>query len=739
MKNRRIIGIILVLALLSSLMAVEAMAAQTAHGAITGRHQAQMTTQLATASDSADGPSLAPGNHERWIDRIHQLPDYATDFYAWLETNAQDGGALTDPTMGQLIQGSSGSYDTYIHRFHTIEGSASFTYSGSGHATAAQNAVLKALGNDHITAVNYATAVYGAFDRDHPEVFWLSGSSLYGYNVPYDYTYFAGRGTVTYSVELYFFLQDPEFDLRNPAYQDPTALSTAMAVQDARVEEILADCPDTGVYDQIFYLNRVLTQTNAYNSDVAVGNQANASKDAWKGISALKGSVGTQGPVCEGYARAFKILCNELDIPCVLVEGPARASDSAEAVPHMWNNVKLDDGWYAVDSTWNDPYSFGMSQVACTGLETEDWMLLGADSRIGGLPFAQSHTVTNYTTQNSLCYTNGPELALDAYEPKAAEPVLTLKYPTLTFEDVITMNVFFQAENLEDVVQMGLITYKSQVSEWNVENAEAVIPGYELDPSGFYVASTQGIPAKDMGDTFWFAVYAKLTDGTYTYTKLVSYSPTTYAANQLSDPAMSKLVIAMLNYGAAAQTYFGYNTDSLMNAELTAEQNASIESYRADMLDSISTVTAEKSANFVRTTAGFATRYPTITFEGAFSIDYLCQPSATPVGDITLYYWDQAAFDAADALTVDNATGALALVNNNGTYATAVEGIAAKDLDKGVYVAFCYSDGTNDYCSGILGYSIGMYCQGKAAGEDAMAPFAAATAVYGYYAKQMFN
>ena len=319
-------------------------------------------------------------------------------------------------------------------------------------------------------------------------------------------------------------------------------------------------------------------------------------------------------------------------------------------------------------------------------------------------------------------------------------PTIGLKYPALTFEDVITMNVFFTAENLQDVVEMGLITYKSAVTEWSVENAEAVVPGYIWDAgAGFYCASTEGIAAKDMGDTYWFAVYAKLKDGTYTYTRLVSYSPTTYAYNQLSDPAMSKLVIAMLNYGAAAQVYFNYKTDSLMNARLTEEQNASIESYRADMLDSISTVTAEKAANFTRTATGFASRYPTISFEGAFSIDYFCKPSFAPVGDITLYYWNQTDFDACDVLSIDNATGALTLVNDNGTYATAVEGIAAKDLDKGIYVAFVYTDGTNTYCSGILGYSIGMYCQGLAGGSDAMAPFAAATAVYGYYAKQMFN
>ena len=354
-----------------------------------------------------------------------------------------------------------------------------------------------------------------------------------------------------------------------------------------------------------------------------------------------------------------------------------------------------------------------------------------------GHSYTETIAATGHSYKDGTC--TGCGKADPDYVPTVTQPTLSLKYPALTFEDVITMNVFFEASGLESVVEMGLITYKSQVAEWNIDNAEAVIPGYELDPSGLFVASSEGIAAKDMGDTYWFAVYAKLTDGSCTYTKLVSYSPTTYAYNQLGDPAMSKMVIAMLNYGAAAQVYFNHNTDNLMNKKLTADQLASIETYRADMIDGISTITDEKSANFTKTTTGFTKRYPTITFEGAFSIDYLCQPSAAPAGDITLYYWDQAAFDAADVLTVDNATGALTLEATGDLYATAVEGIAAKDLDKGIYVSFVYSDGTNTYCSGILGYSIGMYCQGLASGSDAMAPFAAATAVYGYYAKQTFN
>jgi hypothetical protein len=73
-------------------------------------------------------------------------------------------------------------------------------------------------------------------------------------------------------------------------------------------------------------------------------------------------------------------------------------------------------------------------------------------------------------------------------------------------------------------------------------------------------------------------------------------------------------------------------------------------------------------------------------------------------------------------------------------YQAAVESIAAKDLDQTIYVAAVYSDGTATYCSGVLAYSIGSYCVSQAAktGDD-ISGLAAATAVYGYYAKIYFG
>ena len=323
------------------------------------------------------------------------------------------------------------------------------------------------------------------------------------------------------------------------------------------------------------------------------------------------------------------------------------------------------------------------------------------------------------------------------------QPDLALRNATLSFRDEIMMNIYFQATDLDNVIDMGLITYSSEVSYWSVDNAEKIISGAKYSTSyKLYYVTTEGIPAKKLGDSLWFAVYAQLSDGSYVYTKLVSYSPRDYARSILGDSSsgdeIKALVVAMLNYGAAAQTYFEYRTDDLVNSFLTAQQQALVEEYRADMMDTVPAASAQKQGAFANN-GGYVRRYPSVTFGTAFTIKYYYTPQYEPVDGIKMYYWDAAAFEAADVLTAENATGCMTM-NGKGTgqYHAAVTGIAAKDLDKGVYVAFCYSDGTTDYASGVLEYSIGTYCVSLAENEDAFAPLARATVVYGYYAKNYF-
>ena len=750
MRLKKWVCTLAALALTVSLLPAGVQAAPVHHEQITGYHEEYMQMPLAAAVSEGDtGPTLAPGQHEQWIDRINQLPEYATTLYSWLETNAQEGGVLIDPTQLPAYKGSSGLYDTYMHCFHTIKDSVTFYCAEEADTNhAAKDAVLEDLGDAHMVAFSYASAVYGAFDRDHPEVFWLGGRTAYGYNVGIDYSWdkVSHSGTVEYTVDLYFYLKTTGFDIRSDRYQSAEAITADIERQNDAVKEILSQCPDDSDFEKVRYLNRVLTQINAFNSLAVEGIADGIPTEAWRSISALTGNTGTEGPVCEGYSKALMVLCRELGIPCVLAEGKGKYTVSSPFGGHMWNYVKVDGAWYAVDTSWNDPGVYGRETWACTGYENEDFLLVGSNTVIKEMPFSTSHVLENCSTVNSLHYTNGPVLADEAYASasQVTVPTLTLKSPTLEFKDMITVNAMFTAENTEDVVEMGMITYSSKVASWSVRNAEHVIPGTTYDVNtGRYIAHSQGIHAKYLGDTVYMAVYAKLSDGSYAYSsKLAPYSPVQYATGQLknsSDVKLKQLCAAMLNYGAEAQKFFGHNTGNLANASLTADQKALPESYRADMVNAVPNASAEKQGAFANN-KGFSKRYPAISFEGAFCINYFFKPNYTPVGDITLYYWKEADFAAADVLTAENASGSMVLaLEDSGEYRGDIVGISAKNLSEAVYVAAVYSDGTTTWTSGVLGYSIGAYCSGQSAKGAEVAALAEATAVYGYHAKAYFG
>lgn len=56
--------------------------------------------------------------------------------------------------------------------------------------------------------------------------------------------------------------------------------------------------------------------------------------------------------VCEGYAKAFQILCRKMGLSCVLGAGVVHKPTSDGA--HMWNYVRINGAWYMVDITWDD-------------------------------------------------------------------------------------------------------------------------------------------------------------------------------------------------------------------------------------------------------------------------------------------------------------------------------------------------------------------------------------------------
>ena len=56
--------------------------------------------------------------------------------------------------------------------------------------------------------------------------------------------------------------------------------------------------------------------------------------------------------VCEGYAKAFKYLCDAAALPCIVVGGSS-VGPKGNVERHSWNIVRVKNDYYQVDVTWD--------------------------------------------------------------------------------------------------------------------------------------------------------------------------------------------------------------------------------------------------------------------------------------------------------------------------------------------------------------------------------------------------
>lgn len=77
----------------------------------------------------------------------------------------------------------------------------------------------------------------------------------------------------------------------------------------------------------------------------------------------IYGALVNRYTVCEGYARAFKTIMDDLNIPCLIACGTG-INSKGETESHAWNYVQIDGKWYAIDVTWDDPVIVGEGYVS---------------------------------------------------------------------------------------------------------------------------------------------------------------------------------------------------------------------------------------------------------------------------------------------------------------------------------------------------------------------------------------
>jgi hypothetical protein len=316
---------------------------------------------------------------------------------------------------------------------------------------------------------------------------------------------------------------------------------------------------------------------------------------------------------------------------------------------------------------------------------------------------------------------------------------IDLKGASLSFESEILTNLYYTVSGIE-ATEMGLLTWSSEPVDGTIDNAENVFVGATYDAQNDrYMVQTAGIAAKNLGDDIYMCGYAKTENG-IVYSDVTSYSPKQYALSRLEkseNAEMKALCVAMLNYGAAAQEYFGYKTEDLMNASLTAEQLALVKAYDAALFAGAVAADEAKIGAFVKT-EGFSKKTASVSFEGAFVINYYFTPSSNVSGDVSFCYWTAEDYANAEVLTAENASGKCAMVAGDGVYFAQITDVPAKALDSTYYVAAVYTDEAgNTCCTGVIAYSLSKYCMNNAYGS--MGALAQATAMYGFCASEYFT
>lgn len=147
-------------------------------------------------------------------------------------------------------------------------------------------------------------------------------------------------------------------------------------------------------YDKVKQVHDTLVGNLQYDQTVSKDNIRN-----------IYGALVNKEVVCEGYAKSFKYILDELGIPNLIVVGKATNSNN-QTESHAWNYVFINENWYAIDVTWDDPIVVGGGKLP--EKEKYKYFLKGSET------FNKNHTITGKVSDDGLKFAY-PELSIKNY------------------------------------------------------------------------------------------------------------------------------------------------------------------------------------------------------------------------------------------------------------------------------------------------------------------------------------
>lgn len=235
------------------------------------------------------------------------------------------------------------------------------------------------LGNSYQSAIE-------AYIYDNPDVFYLDVNNMYlniqkttkGEKVKHEV--FIDNGTNTsYLAE---------------GFETVDQIEKCEAEIEKVTSQILSNLSGTN-YQKIIKIHNYLVDNTKYDQTLK-----------GKNIYNIYGTLVNKECVCEGYAKSFKYLVNKAGIDCVIVAGTGTNS-SGKQENHAWNYVLLNNSWYAVDVTWDDPIIIGNGTLS--NLSKYKYFLKGSKT------MTLDHVADGHFTSDGKEF-NYPSLSLSDYK-----------------------------------------------------------------------------------------------------------------------------------------------------------------------------------------------------------------------------------------------------------------------------------------------------------------------------------
>ncbi len=277
---------------------------------------------------------------------------------------------------------------------------------------------------------------------------------------------------------------------------------------------------------------------------------------------------------------------------------------------------------------------------------------------------------------------------------------------TLSLENEVFVNYY---------LTIDMAAAAAEVRIWNSAPgadtpAEKVIQMTNTD--GRYTARSEGYAAKELGDTQYIQMAATVNGEEYT-TAVIEYGPKTYAMNKLNDETASgelkSLCVALLDYGAAAQNYFGYKTDNLANTDITDEMRLAVAEVRGDSWQSGGTY------EWTGMSEEYYGASMTLTLEGSLAVNGYIQGTEITSAKALAF------MNLPTSEEIENETGAMVVpmtaVGNS--YRGTIGGIAAKEIFGSYYIVFKAETSEGTVTSEAVEYGARIYAYNMLQSESA--------------------